>query len=80
MNGENCNQLLFKTVIITMKALGIIIFALCLSFVLCKLIIQPDEKYVDCTKNGTSKYIKWTDLYQEAVNDTLFYLNGEIFV
>lgn len=47
-----------------------------LTVVFAILQVLPDENIYDCTKNGKSKYINWTGLYYEAINDTLFYLNG----
>lgn len=39
--------------------------------------LQPNEETEDCTVGGKAKFIDWSKLLVEPVNDTLFYLNGE---
>lgn len=62
-----------------MKTPGIIVLFVSISIfygVDCSMKLQPNEETEDCT-NGKAKFIDWSQLLVEPVNDTLFYLNGE---
>lgn len=42
-----------------------------------KVSFFPSENYKDCSTDGTAKYIDYSDLEYEYVNDTAFFLTGE---
>jgi hypothetical protein len=44
-----------------------------------ELHVFPAEEVEDCTKGGKSKYIDWSGLTYDAINDTLFFINGSFF-
>lgn len=41
-----------------------------------KLIILMNEEFEDCTEGGPAKYIDWSGLEYDYVNDTTYFLNG----
>jgi len=43
-----------------------------------KMFLVPGENLEDCTSGGKAKYVDWTGLTYDAINDTLFYMNGEL--
>lgn len=42
-----------------------------------KFQIIPEEDIVSCTKSGKANFIDVSGIHYDAVNDTLFYINGD---
>lgn len=48
-----------------------------LHFNFARVQVFPDETYIDCSDNGVAKYIDYSGLEFEYVNDTEYFLNGK---
>lgn len=43
-----------------------------------KILMLMKEEFEDCTKGGSSKFIDWTGIEFDYVNDTTYFLDGTI--
>lgn len=54
-----------------------LLLSLLQTFVVGRLIIQPNEEFIDCTKNGKMEAVDISDFKVEAYNDTYYYAVGK---
>lgn len=59
------------------EILLVLLLSLYPTFVVSKLVIQPNEDFIDCTKNGKLEGMDISDFKIEAYNDTYYYLIGK---
>lgn len=56
----------------------LLIITIALNVVNSKIVLLFNEEFEDCSKGGHAKFVDFSGLEYDYVNDTTYFLNGEL--